>query len=572
MNQTPGFPPRLTIDTEAILNLFTGETFYSSVDASLREAVLNAIDAIGRRQDIEPSVTPDISIEFDRQSMTITVTDNGDGMGPEDAVQLFSKVGASASKLYSDINSGEYSAIGEFGIGVLSYFLVCQEFQLHSKAANSEPMGLCFTRNMLDAKTPATEITPLRNEVGTQLILPVTTENHFNHILQRYSHWFRNVEGLHAIELPDGKEILQGGLSREIKQVSVDTPNWIHEAHIGPPVLFESWDTFDGSAYVDVLYRGVFVEEIVIPQFWAITGAIHVDPKYFRPKLNREGFVGDRLSTELEPFLRGAHPAVLQRAIECVREVLEESGAKDWSLQRWATLWLAVPRSGPYKEAAEAWDHEFRNRKAFRLLGAGDRLREVSVSDLALLNADALYVAPPNLTKVDQIIQQAVRILRDSDRPVIQGVTRDTSYLGNANLFGASTGDLLMSYFREELPPLTEVGTVAHDVISHETEVSVFEQTPNVILVELGIEAMPVIPVGKDIWINIDSDTGKLIVRDICLHNRGHVGLWIACLEHGALESSTNYATQIANILSTMPKAHVKLGPIRREFLRRLVA
>ena len=551
MNQIPGYPPRLTIDTKAILKLFTGETFYSNVDASLREAVLNAIDAIGRRRETDTSLAPDISIEFDRQAMTITVSDNGDGMGPEQVVKLFSKVGASASKLYSSVTSGGYTSIGEFGIGVLSYFLVCQEFHVHSKAAESAPIGLCFTRDMLDAKTPAASITPLRDEVGTHLILPVTKEDHFDHILSRYAHWFRNVEGLHAIELPDGKKISQGGLSREIKAVSVDTPDWIHEAHIGPPVLFESWNTFDGSAYVDVLYRGVFVEEVVVPQFWATVGAIHVDPKHFRPKLNREGFVGDRLSAELEPFLRSCHPVVLQRAIECVREVLEESDAKGWSLQRWATLWLAVPRSGPYNEAAEAWDHEFRNRKVFRLLGAGGRQKEVSVSDLASLTADALYVAPPDLTNIDQVIQQAVRILRDSDKPVIQGVTRDTSYLGNASMIGGSTGDLLISYFRDDLPTLTNVEAVAHDVISNETGVSVFEQSPHVILVELGAEAMAVIPVGEDIWINIDSETGKAVVKDICLHNRGHVGLWIACLEHGALLSSTNYATQIANVLVT---------------------
>ena len=42
------WPPKFTIDQESVLKLFTGESFYSSVDASIREAVLNAIDAIGR--------------------------------------------------------------------------------------------------------------------------------------------------------------------------------------------------------------------------------------------------------------------------------------------------------------------------------------------------------------------------------------------------------------------------------------------------------------------------------------------------------------------------------------------
>ena len=48
------WPPKFTIDQESVLKLFTGESFYSSVYASIREAVLNAIDAIGRRRDVQP--------------------------------------------------------------------------------------------------------------------------------------------------------------------------------------------------------------------------------------------------------------------------------------------------------------------------------------------------------------------------------------------------------------------------------------------------------------------------------------------------------------------------------------
>jgi len=46
------WPPRLTVEIAPVLRLFTGENFYSSADAALREAVLNAIDAIGRRQEL----------------------------------------------------------------------------------------------------------------------------------------------------------------------------------------------------------------------------------------------------------------------------------------------------------------------------------------------------------------------------------------------------------------------------------------------------------------------------------------------------------------------------------------
>ena len=52
------WPPKLTLETEPVLKLFTGENFYSSADAALREAVLNAIDAIGRRKEEAPEIEP----------------------------------------------------------------------------------------------------------------------------------------------------------------------------------------------------------------------------------------------------------------------------------------------------------------------------------------------------------------------------------------------------------------------------------------------------------------------------------------------------------------------------------
>ncbi len=319
MNATTDWPPRFTIDQESILELFTGETFYSSVDASIREAILNSIDAVGRRQATDPSVNPQISVVFDRQSRTVTISDNGDGMGRDQMVELFSRIGASASRVAAKAAEGEYNAVGEFGIGVLSYFLVCEQFQLFTLKPGNESLGLEFNRGMLDATTKAISLEPRRKEQGTDLILFVDKESAFEQIVEKFPHWIRDVEGLTATEDPGGKQIDQGGISREIRPISVLTPDWIQTAHVGPPVLFNSWDSFDGSAHVDILYRGVFVASVAIKQLWAIEGAIHVDPKHFRPKLNREGFVGDSLQAELEPVLRSYHPAVLERAIECVR-------------------------------------------------------------------------------------------------------------------------------------------------------------------------------------------------------------------------------------------------------------
>ena len=249
-------------------------------------SLLNAIDAVGRRRERDSSLTPQIDICFDRQSQTITVRDNGDGMGRGHISDLFAKVGASAAQVAGYAQEGEYKAVGEFGIGVLSYFLVCERFQIHSANEDGEPLGLEFTRDMLDAETAAEIVEPRRMEQGTELILFIEKESSFDTVLEKFPYWIRDVEGLTATEIPGNRRIEQGGIGRKVKPVDKETPEWIHLAHVGPPVLFDSWDHFDGSAHVDILYRGVFVSSVVVDHLWGIEGAIHVDPKHFRPKLN----------------------------------------------------------------------------------------------------------------------------------------------------------------------------------------------------------------------------------------------------------------------------------------------
>lgn len=559
---TDDFPPRFSIDQANILELFTGETFYSSKDASIREAVLNAIDAVGRRNAKGDSVDQEIKVCFDRQSQTITVSDNGDGMGRDEFSKLFAKIGATASRVAGHTQEIDYKAVGEFGIGVLSYFLVCERFRIHTCNEEGECLGLEFARKMLDAESRAEIVDGQRSVQGTELVLFVEKESSFDAVLEKFPHWIRDVEGLTAVETPGDQPIKQGGISREVKPVHQETPDWIHLAHVGPPVLFDRWEQFDGSAHVDILYRGVFVESIVLEQLWAIEGVIHVDPKHFRPKLNREGFVGEQLKSELEPILRVYHPLVLERAIECVREVLKDDVTQRWSLRRWVTLWLAIPRSGPYQKAARLWDEEFRKRKAFRLLGPGQESRDVSILDLEELERESLYLAPLNLPSQNQVMQQAVRVLRNSDQLVVQGVDRDQQYLAETSLVGASTGDLLVNHFHGSLPQLIHVESVAESVVSREAVATVFEDNPQVQLVNLGSQSSAVIPVGNAIWINIECEGGKEIVRTICTRNEGHIGLWLGCLEHGK-----EHAQQLANLLSNRPSQPDKLGPIKRQFL-----
>ena len=169
-------------------------------------------------------------------------------MGRTEVQRLFARIGSSAATIQAVAREEQYRAIGEFGIGVLSYFLVCKSFELYTIRHANDPIGLEFSRDMLDGRSQARSIESRQTVEGTELVLSVEQEAHFNQLLDKFSHWMRDVEGLSAKEYPSGKEVSQGGLSREIKPVEISTPEWIHETAIGPPVLLDSWDKFDGSA------------------------------------------------------------------------------------------------------------------------------------------------------------------------------------------------------------------------------------------------------------------------------------------------------------------------------------
>lgn len=560
------WPPRLSVEIAPVLQLFTGENFYSSADAALREAVLNAIDAIGRRREKEPEIEPLIDVVFDSSNRTVTISDNGDGMNRDDVARLFTKVGSTASQI---ANGGErrYRAVGEFGIGALSYFLVSTQYHVHSQKAGNDALGLKFTSAMLDGKTQAENLPAGRTEIGTTLILFAKSPELFDLLKKRFSHWMRNVKGLRAQVLPEGFDLQQGGLTRNIRKIGgVKNPEWIEESNLGPPENLDVWDQYDGKGRVDVLYRGVFVERLEIDHLWGFEGAIHVDPKHFRPKLNREGFVGDKLNAEVTPFLRIVHPAVLEEAVKCIGDLLREK--TDWNLRKAVCLWLAVPRSGPYANACAVWDAEFKGRKAFRVLSQ-DSEHEMSVTDLKAVGAKQIYLAPDQIDQRNTVITQAIRVLRAQGALVVQGLQRQDNYMVSAPLVSSSTTWLLLNTFRTELPEIVEVNSVAETVVSQQSVAEIYMSKPLVKLVRLGKDSAPFVAVREEIWINVESDAGKKIVAEICQRNEGHLGLWVAFMKFAPDQSEA--LNQVAALLRRMNPSQQRLGLVRRQYLRSFV-
>jgi hypothetical protein len=241
-----------------------------------------------------------------------------------------------------------------------------------------------------------------------------------------------------------------------------------------------------------VLYRGVFVQEFEVKGLWGIEGSIDVDPKHFKPRLNREGFVEGQFQAEVENFLRTSHPTILEAMASRLAGAVGMGALDKWTEKRWASLWLLVPRGEPYAAAVHAWDAVFRSLPAFEL-AVGNKWEAVSLEHLTTLSGD-VFVAPLADDKQSDIVVAAMRFLRNTGRAVIRGIRRDKSWMKFAPSSYGTTSDLISAVFASELPPLIPLGPKSEQILAEITRIApLFTGPPPVDLVRLGIDSPPAI-------------------------------------------------------------------------------
>lgn len=114
---------------------------YSTSDIFVRELVQNSHDSIIRRQALQDTAYQgEISIFYDTLEKSITFVDNGIGMDENDIIQFLSVIGSSGTGNSKEQLKTMYSQelIGQFGIGLLSSFLVAHKVEVCTKKVGSE--------------------------------------------------------------------------------------------------------------------------------------------------------------------------------------------------------------------------------------------------------------------------------------------------------------------------------------------------------------------------------------------------------------------------------------------------
>ncbi|MGL6236899.1 MAG: HSP90 family protein [Segniliparus sp.] len=149
------------VDLRGVVDLLSHH-LYSSPRVYLRELLQNAVDAITARRALDPDAPAEIRI--DATGGALTVADTGIGLAADQVREFLATIGRSSKR--DDFGFARHEFLGQFGVGLLSAFLVADEVEVTTKAAGSPPVRWVGRSEGSYSTEPAQ-----RDEVGTTVRL-----------------------------------------------------------------------------------------------------------------------------------------------------------------------------------------------------------------------------------------------------------------------------------------------------------------------------------------------------------------------------------------------------------------
>lgn len=117
---------RFQVNLKGIISLLS-DNLYSNPGVYIRELLQNGVDAIAARRLVEPAFTTErIDIEVTPgDTPTVVFQDNGVGLTEEEVARFLATIGESSKR--NELGKARADFIGQFGIGLLSCFMVAEE-------------------------------------------------------------------------------------------------------------------------------------------------------------------------------------------------------------------------------------------------------------------------------------------------------------------------------------------------------------------------------------------------------------------------------------------------------------
>jgi molecular chaperone HtpG len=239
-------------DAKQILRLVT-HSIYSDRSIFLRELLSNASDAMDKArivslkgEEINRPEEPKITIQFDAENNTITITDGGIGMTEEEITENLGTIAQSGTKAFSEkLEEGEdlNNLIGQFGVGFYSAFMVADKVEVESKSARPNEKAVKWISDGSDSYEIGESE---REEVGTQIILHMREDSSefveefkLKEIINKHSEFVSwpiflgedQINKEKALWLKNPKEVTEDEYKAFYKHISKDWQDplgWIH--------------------------------------------------------------------------------------------------------------------------------------------------------------------------------------------------------------------------------------------------------------------------------------------------------------------------------------------------------
>jgi len=165
------------------------DSIYSNPEIFLRELISNASDALDKaryesmtekaRYEQEEQTTPKITVHFDTDKKTITLSDNGIGMTRQDLIDYLGKIANSGAEVFEKVSQAEskderLNLIGQFGVGFYSAFVVADKVTVRTRRAGLSPSdAFCWESTGEGSYT----LTPIeKDHHGTEITLHLKSD------------------------------------------------------------------------------------------------------------------------------------------------------------------------------------------------------------------------------------------------------------------------------------------------------------------------------------------------------------------------------------------------------------
>ncbi|MBL8250057.1 MAG: ATP-binding protein [Candidatus Competibacter sp.] len=162
--------PKMRTSFQGLVRLLA-KSLYPEPDVFVRELLQNAHDSIQLRQLDRPEPAGAIRIDADERARQLSFSDNGTGMDRRDIEDFLSVIGSTGTGSRARELAARdvaVATIGQFGIGLLSAFVVAERIEVQTRKAGATPAWRWINRGgedyelealPADAQAPGTRVT-----------------------------------------------------------------------------------------------------------------------------------------------------------------------------------------------------------------------------------------------------------------------------------------------------------------------------------------------------------------------------------------------------------------------------